>query len=128
MLGRSPVEKGLVAAWTARIEFEGFLPIADAFRNHARGLAGRALTGPTSYAQIPELAERGRARGIEFFDMLNARLGESEYVAGDAYSWADITAFVIADFAGWVKLGIGEGHVHARRWYERVAERPAIRR
>jgi hypothetical protein len=31
----------------------------DAFRNSVKGLKGHALTGPASYEQIPELAERG---------------------------------------------------------------------
>ena len=126
MLGTTPKEKGLIANWNVRIELEGLWAIADAFRNRSRGLAGRAITGPTNYEQIPELAERGHARGLEFFDMLNARLGESEYVAGDAFSWADIGAFVVADFASWVKLGIADDHTNTRRWYEQVKTRPSV--
>ncbi len=65
-------------------------------------------------------------RGVEFFDMLNERLGESRYVAGDAFSWADISAFVVSDFASWVKLGIKDEHTHSRRWYDEVKTRPSI--
>lgn len=126
LLGTTPTEKGLVASWNTRMELEGLWPIADAFRNHARGFAGRAITGPTDYEQIPALAERGRARGAEFFDMLNTRLGESEYVAGPGFSIADITAYVVADFAGWVKLGIAEDHTHSHRWLEAVKARASI--
>ena len=126
MLGRTAEEKGLVATWNTRIEYEGLWPIADAFRNRTKGMAGRAITGPTDYEQIPELAVRGQARGVEFFDMLNERLGESRYVAGDAFSWADISAFVVSDFASWVKLGITDDHTHSRRWYDEVKTRPSI--
>jgi len=73
MLGTTPEEKGLIASWNARIEMEGFMPVADAFRDRTKGMIGRAITGPTDYEQIPELAARGQARGIEFFDMLNER-------------------------------------------------------
>ena len=126
LLGRTPEEIGVVANWNARIEFEGLAPIADAFRNRTKGMVGRAITGPTDYEQIPELADRGRARGLEFFDMLNARLGESEFIAGDAFSVADISGFVICDFAKWVKLGIAEAHTNSQRWYDQVAERPSM--
>ena len=126
LLGTTPTEKGLIASWNSRMELEGLWPIADAFRNRSRGFADRAITGPTSYEQIPALAERGRARGLEFFDMLNARLGESEYVAGPGFSIADITAFVVTDFASWSKLGITEAHTHTRRWFDSLAKRPAM--
>jgi glutathione S-transferase len=126
MLGTTPEEKGLIASWNARIEFEGFAPVADAFRNRTKGMVNRAITGPTGYDQIPELAERGYARGLEFFDALNARLGESEYIAGSTFSWADISAVVVTDFAKWVKLGLTDEHANTRRWYDLVTQRPSL--
>ncbi len=126
LLGSTPEQKGAVADWVARLEFEGFLPIADAFRNRTKGMVDRAITGPTNYAQIPELAERGHARGLEFFETLNARLGESEYLAGDFFSWADISAAVVTDFARWVKLGMTEEHTNTKRWYDLVTARPSF--
>lgn len=126
LLGTTPEEKGLIAGWNARVELEGFWPLADALRNRTRGMVGRAITGPTNYEQIPELAVRGQARGIEFFDMLNARLAEAEYVAGDSFSVADISAFVATDFARWVKLGMTEAHTNTKRWYDLVSKRPSI--
>ena len=126
LLGSTPEEKGLVASWNTRIELEALWPIADAFRNRSKGMADRAITGPTDYAQIPELAERGRARAVEFFEVLDARLGEAEYVAGSSFSVADITAFVVVDFAGWVKLDATEGKAHTKRWYEQLKSRPSL--
>lgn len=128
LLGRTPRERGLVANWNARVELEGFWPIADAFRNRSKGMADRAITGPTNYAQIPELAERGRARGLEFFDMLNTRLGETEYLAGEHFSVADIGAYILCDFAGWVKLGATEEHANTKRWLDLLSRRPSLAR
>ncbi len=125
LLGRTPEEKGAIADWNARVELEGLWPVADAFRNRSKGMAGRAITGPTNYDQIPELAERGHARGVEFYEMLNARLAKSEFVAGDSFSAADITAFVLVDFSAWVKLGPTEAHTHTKRWYAAIKERPS---
>ena len=125
LLGRTPEEKGSVANWNARVELEGLWPIADAFRNRSKGMVGRAITGPTDYVQIPELAERGQARAVEFFEMLDSRLAESEYLAGDGFSVADISAYVVVQFSGWVKSGPTDAHTNTKRWYDAVHMRPS---
>jgi glutathione S-transferase len=125
LLGRTPTEVGVIANWNARVELEGLWPLADVLRNESRGMADRAITGPTNYAQIPELAERSRGQGTEFFEILNERLGEASYVGGDHFSVADITALIVVDFAGWVKLGPAEDHEHTRKWHTGVSQRPS---
>jgi glutathione S-transferase len=125
LMGRDGLEQALVMNWHEQVMMEGFLPAADALRNFARGFAGRALTGPKGYEQIPELAERGRGRLEEFMEVLDGRLAESPYVALDRYTLADIGAFVCVDFAGWVKLPVLERWANIRRWHEEVGKRPA---
>jgi glutathione S-transferase len=126
LLGVTPEERGLVANWNARAELEGLWPLADALRNRSKGFAKRAITGPTDYAQIPELAERGLARATEFFEALDERLGEATYLAGDRFSFADITAFVSVEFAAWVKLRPIDAHNNTKRWHASVAARPSV--
>jgi len=77
LMGRTPAEKAEIASWNWRIEFDGLMAIAEALRNSAPSMANRALPGPVDYAQIPALAERGRARVQQFFDMLNKHLAAS---------------------------------------------------
>jgi glutathione S-transferase len=125
LLGRNPKEKAVIAMWDHRCEMDGFFAIAEALRNEAKGMAGRALTGPVGYEQIPALAARGRARTTHFLSVLNARLAESAFVAGPAFSVADITAFVSVDFASWLKVTPGEDAVALRRWMEEVRARPS---
>lgn len=127
LLGSTAAEKGHIANWNARVELEGRLPLADAFRNRAKGLKGRAVIGPSSFPQIPELAERGRAQGADFFAMLNERLAAVEYIAGATFSVADITALVVVDFAAWIKLSPADAHTHTKRWLETVRERPSCK-
>ena len=127
LLGTTPTEKGVIANWNARVELEGRLPLAEAFRNRSKGLKDRAIIGPTNYAQIPELAERGRAQGAEFFEMLDRRLAEAEYIAGATFSVADITALVVIDFAAWIKMGPADGHTHTKRWLDLVRKRPSCK-
>lgn len=125
LMGTTPEQRGLISSWNARVELEGLWPIADALRNRGERMSQRAITGPTNYEQIPELAERGLARGVEFFDMLNQRLGESEYLASGSFSLADITALVVVDFANWVKIEPADRHDNTKRWYEAVSRRPS---
>jgi glutathione S-transferase len=126
LLGRTPLEKAQVASWNWRAEFEGLLAIAEALRNGSPAMANRALPGPNDYAQIPELAQRGLARVQNFFVMLDAHLAASEFVAGDAFSIADITAVVVVDFARVVKVKPSEQHPNLQRWRAAMAQRPAM--
>jgi glutathione S-transferase len=126
LLGSTPQEKAEIASWNWRVEFEGLLPIAEAMRNSAPSLANRALPGPVNYAQIPELQQRGLTRLQQFLVSLNERLAEREYIAGNRFSIADITAVVGVDFARVVKVRPGEQHPHLLRWRAAMAERPAM--
>jgi len=125
LLGTTPVEKAEIASWNWRAEFEGLLAIAEAMRNTSPALANRALAGPANYAQIPELGKRGLERLQRFMGVLNERLGGREYIAGERFSVADITAVVAMDFARIVKVKPGEQHPHLLRWRAKLAGRPA---
>lgn len=125
LLGRTAEEQGRVAdlAWWA--EMEGFMAVGEALRNSAPRLKDRALVGPHNYAQIPELAERGRQRIPRFFAWLDEILADSAFLAGDAFSAADIAALVAVDFAGWLNFELPEGAANARRWHAAVSARPS---
>ena len=126
LLGTTPGEKAAVASWNWRVEFEGLLAIAEALRNGSPAMANRALPGPVDYAQIPELAQRGRERAERFLATLDAQLATHPFVAGERFSIADITAVVAVDFARVIKVRPGEAHPHLQRWRERMAARPAM--
>ena len=125
LFGTTAFEQGLVMSWNSKVEQQGLMAMAEALRNSAPGLKGRALPGPIGYEQIPELAERGRQRVMAFFDRLDQRLGEAEYLAGERYSIADISALVFTDFAKRARLAPPEGATHLQRWYAAVSSRPS---
>lgn len=125
LMGTDAEDQAIVAAWQHRVEREGLWAAADAFRNAARGLKGRALPGPEDYEQIPALAERGRDRVGRFFEKLDAALADREFVAGGRYTIADISALVLVDFAGWIKLTVPETRVNLLRWHRAVSARPS---
>ena len=125
LIGRDARERALAMSWALKIEQQGLLSLRDAFRNTAKGLRGRAVTGPVNVEQIPALAERGREGAVTFLDRLDGQLGGSEFIAGDTYSIADITALVFVDFAAWIKLGVPDSAANLQRWYQAVSARPS---
>lgn len=125
LLGTTPKEKAEIASWNAKIEQAGFMAIAEALRNRNPAMKNRALPGPHNFAQIPELAQRGLERLKLFMDMLNTHLEGRAYVAGDAFSLADITAVIAVDFAKVVGTTPAD-HAHIMAWRTRMAERPSM--
>jgi glutathione S-transferase len=117
----------VVADLQWRIEIDGFSGVGEALRNTVSGMKGRALTGPHSYEQIPELGERGKVRTGRFMPVLDGIIGDKPFVAGDAYSVADIDALVFVDFAKWVKVEIPEDCRNIKRWYESVSSRSSAK-
>jgi glutathione S-transferase len=127
LMGSDPEGKAVIAAAQRRAERDGFYAVMEALRNFTPGLKGRALPGPHDYAQIPALAERGRARALRFFETMEAELAGRAFVCGPDYSIADITTLVTVDFAKWIKLAIPAQCINLRRWYDAVSARPSAR-
>ncbi len=74
----------------------------------------------------PYSEERYSKEAQRLWDVLDRRLGEEEYVAGD-YSIADIAIWPwIARFE-WQPIDM-ENHPNVKRWYVSIAERPAVQR
>lgn len=123
--GRDSVARAVILQWNALIEQDGFLAVAEMMRNTVAGLAGRALTGPESFEQIPALADRGRRRTVLFMGLLDDRLAQSKFVVGDSFSMADISAMVVIDFSTRAKLPPPDELGHLARWYGEVSTRPS---
>lgn len=123
LLGSTPEERARVSMWNAKVEQQGLLAVMEALRNFAKGFRGRAVAGPVAYEQIPELAERGRERVLQFFERLEEHLADSRYLAGDRFSMADITAQVFVDFARWIKVDIPDQCTSVQLWYDDVSAR-----
>jgi len=125
--GRTPEERALVTMWHTKIEQQGLIGMMEKFRNSAKGFKGRALQGPDSYEQIPELAERGRKRVQACLKKLDQQLSNNEFVVGDLYSIADITAQVFVDFAIRGNVPIPDDAHNLRRWHEAVSSRSSAK-
>lgn len=128
LLGTTPQEKALVTMWERRAELDGFAAVMEGVRNAVAGLKGRALSGPHAYEQIPEIVERSKLRVANFYADFNERLKTVPFVAGEAFSVADITTLVTVDFAaGAMKMNIPADFDALQAWYDRISDRPSSR-
>jgi glutathione S-transferase len=125
LMGRNALEQAMVTMWNTKIEQNGMAALAETLRNRAKGMRDRALPGPLNVAQIPELVERGRTRVEAFFDRLDGQLKDNEFVTGEQFTMADITAYVAVGFAQWSKISIQDEQVNLQRWYDSVSNRPS---
>lgn len=126
LFGTGALEQAQVETWQRRIDLDWLANLRDALRNNSKAFMDRALPGyDEKVVQIPELAARGRHLGEKFFATLDAQLAGHEYLAGERFTVADISAFVGIGFARWVKLEIAPEQVHLRRWNEAIAARPS---
>ena len=62
---------------------------------------------------------------LEFLSLLNDGLAHRTFIAGDAYSVADISGLVAVDFMKPAKLTVPEDFAHLRRWHAAVSARPS---
>ena len=65
--------------------------------------------------------------GTRALKLLDRRLGESEWLAGDRLTIADIIAFVGIDFGRMIKFRPPEELTHVCRWAAVMRERPAAK-
>jgi len=126
LFGDSATAQAQVLMWNGIVEHEGFHAVAEMLRNWSPGFRNRVFPGPQEIAQMPELIERGRKRSEQFFDRIEKRLLESQFIAGDSFSVADITLVTIVDFSDWVELDVRASRPGLERWYQLVAERPSM--
>ena len=115
-LGRAQVEM-----WQRRMELNFMMAVAQAFRH---------IHPAMKEWEVPQIAEWGEAnkpKAIEFLAILDRELQGREFIAGDAYSIADITGLVGVDFMKPARIEVPAEFGNVRRWYEAVSARPSAR-
>lgn len=127
LLGRTARERALVASAQRKAEFEGMIAGSEVFRNQHEKFAQRSIPGAPDQQipAIPALIERGRQTIGRFHAWLERTLSDSEFLVGDIFSLADITALCAVDFHRWVDIPLPASSVHTQRWYAAVTARPS---
>lgn len=129
LMGRSPLEKATIESWQRHMEFDGMVAVSEVVRNSIPVFSTRGLPGVTQpVSAIPALIERGTNSVKRFYERLEQRLSESEYVGGNRFTIADITALCAVDAAtNRANLPIPAGNKNTQRWHAAVSARPSAK-
>jgi len=119
LFGRTPLEKALVEMWNRRAELELFVPITHTFRHGHPGMAKHEVP------QISEWADANRSKILEGLALLNEQLSKTLFLAGDAFSIADITALCAIDFMKPTKTKVPDEMMSLLRWHQEGSSRPS---
>jgi glutathione S-transferase len=119
LFGAGAKEIALVEMWNRRADINFFANVAAVFRHLHPAM--KELEVP----QIPAFAEANRPRVTWFLELLDRELGTREFVAGDRYSIADITALVATDFMKPARLTMPAELSNVKRWHAAVSARPS---
>jgi GSH-dependent disulfide-bond oxidoreductase len=76
---------------------------------------------------VPYAIERYSREAVRLYQVLDKRLGDSEFLAGSGYSIADIASFPWVARHDWQGVSLAD-HTHVRRWLATVAARPTVQR
>lgn len=76
---------------------------------------------------VPYAKERFKAELLRLYGVLDKRLGETEYLAGDAYSIADVAMYPWVARFGWHPCDLDD-YANVKRWYDNVTARAAVAR
>ncbi|HMJ29913.1 MAG TPA: glutathione S-transferase [Xanthobacteraceae bacterium] len=121
LFGVGAKESALVEMWSRRVENNFFATVAAVFRHLHPAM--KELEVP----QVPAWAEANRPRVTAFLELLDGELAKREFIAGDRFSIADITALCTVDFMKPARLTVPEGAANVRRWHAAVAARPSAK-
>jgi glutathione S-transferase len=119
LMGADPLEVALVDMWQRRVELGLYRHVTDLFRHTHPRMAHLE-------DQVPEWGEANRSRVAAALGALDARLAEADFVAGDGFSIADITAFVAVDYLRVTRTPVPETLTALIAWRNRMAGRPGV--
>ena len=120
LLGIDARDRAIVEMWNRRMEFEVAMAAMQSFRNTHDFFKGRI-------PQVPEYGEVCKAAAIKRLEWLDQELAGREFIAGDRYTIADITAVVGIDFGRVTGIRILPEQKHLQRWHAQVSARPSAK-
>jgi glutathione S-transferase len=120
LMGTTPLEKAQIDMWQRQVEMYLFMQVGMCFQHSTAYFKDRMTP-------IKEYGEVAGKNAVDFLKILDQRLGESKFIAGETFSIADITALCAIDFARVVKLKIADEQQNLQRWYQSVSSRPSAK-
>lgn len=119
LFGADPKTAAAIDMWQRRAEMNFMLNVAMAFRNITGFFKDRETC-------VKEWGEVSAATAVEFVPMFDAQLGKHPFLAGDAFSIADITFGIAWGFAKQVGVVELPALPNIERWLAQVNARPSF--
>ncbi|KSB88776.1 glutathione S-transferase [Caulobacter vibrioides] len=120
LFGVDPREVAIVEMWARRAEMLVATPLMLTVRHSHPALAAIET-------QIPEVAASNRAAAEKGIRVLDRRLAESPFIAGDRVTIADILAVTGIDFARMARFRPDPELANVKRWLGEMNARPAAK-
>lgn len=120
LMGVDAKDKAVVAMWQRQVELALMMQVGMCFQH---------TTGYFKDRMVP-VAEFGHEAGInasKYLNILEHRLENNAYIAGERFTIADITAVCAIDFARVVKIRLADKHKNLQAWYERISARDSAK-
>ncbi len=118
LFGTTPVEKATVDMWVRRVEFTVMSPVGMFWR-HAHPRTAALLT------QFKDFGESNRETYQGAQKYLDRELADRPFLAGQAYTMADICLLSTVDFADWIGLPLDDQFTNLKAWHAQVSARPS---
>lgn len=119
LFGTDAKSMALIEMWQRRLELNLFAPVQAVFRHLHPAMKG---------FEVPQVAEWGEAnkpRVMDFLALLDRELATRSFIAGEAFSVADITGLVALDFLKPAKLVLPAELTLVARWHRELMARPS---
>lgn len=122
LTGQSAKERAVIAMMQRKVE-AGFLDAVGAYFHHATAGLGPDI----EIDQNTAWGERQKATALKTMQWMNDVLADRDYLAGDSFTVADITAMAGFDFAGFAQIETPATLTNLLAWRERVGSRPSTK-
>jgi glutathione S-transferase len=122
LTGATPRERGLIHMMNKRAELEVLDAVSVYFHHATPGL------GPdVEIYQNADWGLRQRDKALQGMRYFNGILAAQPFIAGSAFSMADITLIAGLIFAGLVRLPVPAECAALQSWYAAMRERPSVK-
>ncbi|NMH60936.1 glutathione S-transferase family protein [Alteromonas ponticola] len=120
LLGTTAIETAQIVMWERQVELALMLQIGMCFQ-HTTGYFKDRMT------PVPEYGKVAGESALKYMKLLDRRLAESTFIAGNRFSAADITALCAIDFGRVVNIRMTDDHPNLKRWHQEVSSRDSAK-
>lgn len=122
LFGATALDKAMIEMWIKRSEFRLWAPMSQAWRNDD------PRTEHVVKVRFKDHGAYSRTLVADAMSWIDRELGDGrEFLAGNAFSMADIVLLCGIDFAKFVNMDMPADAANLKRWYAGISARPTAR-